>query len=540
MTSGDSPFDRYAAGDFDALTPQQRRGLAVFRSGATRCFECHTAPTFGSDTFRVVGVPSDDPGRAGVVDDGVAGAFKVPSLRNIALSAPYMHNGSMATLEEVVDFYAAGGGRAHDAEQVDVFVNGFELTEQNRADLLAFLHALTDESNLPDVPDTALSGLPVVERIDNPARAVSAETNAGTTGANVAARDPMTHVVQAGESIQAAVDKALPGDTIEVAYGVYNERVAIDVSDITLLGIPNEAGEYPILDGEGVLSEGVIASGNNFRVGQLHTRNFTTNGILVEGARGVHFHDLIAENVGTYGVYPVRSTDVLIERVVVSGVDDAGIYAGQSENVIVRESEAFGNVIGIELENTLNGEVYDNYLHGNSNGILIVLLPQLTSKISANTDIYGNRVESNNLENFAPEGAIARIVPPGTGILIIGSDGNEVHDNIITDNKTAGVAVFSLTGSGMFNENELDVGPLAEGNHIYNNQYSNNGYDPDSIVAELGVPSGDLLWDTTGIDNRFDEQGASSFPPLLPGDGWPAFARNAYGNILGLLAGLLG
>ena len=88
----------------------------------------------------------------------------------------------------------------------------------------------------------------------------------------------------------------------------------------------------------------------------------------------MHFYDLYAENTGTYGIYPVRSTDVLIERVEATGVDDAGIYAGQCENVVVRDSVAHGNVLGIELENTLGGEVYGNHLYDNSNGILIVLL----------------------------------------------------------------------------------------------------------------------------------------------------------------------
>lgn len=110
LISNNSPFDQYAAGNFDALTAQQRRGLTLFRSGATRCFECHTAPIFASDTFRMIGVPSDDPGRSAVAGDAQTGAFRVPSLRNVALSAPYMHNGSLATLEEVVDFYARSGG----------------------------------------------------------------------------------------------------------------------------------------------------------------------------------------------------------------------------------------------------------------------------------------------------------------------------------------------------------------------------------------------------------------------------------------------
>jgi cytochrome c peroxidase len=540
LISDDSSFDRYAAGDFNALTPQQRRGLAIFRSGATRCFECHGAPTFAGDTFRVIGVPSEDPGRAGVADDGVFGAFKIPTLRNIALSGPYMHDGSMATLEEVIAFYERGGGRADDFEKVDVFVNPFELSDQERADLLSFLYALTDESQIPVLPAGVPSGLPVIERVDNPQRAIAANHNVGSVDSAAGAREPQTQVVQSGETIQSVVDVARPGDIIEIPYGTYHERVVVDRSDITLRGVPNEAGDFPVLDGQDRLSEGVIASGNNFTVGNLRTINYTDNGVLVEGAQGVHFHDLIAENVGTYGIYPVRSTDVLIERVTVSGVDDAGIYAGQSENVVVRDSVAFGNVIGIELENTLNGEIYNNHLYGNSNGILIVLLPQLTSKISADTRVYDNLIENNNIDNFAPPGAVARIVPPGSGILLIGTDNAEVYNNTIQDNKTAGVAVFSLTGTGAFNENELDVGPLSEGNYLHGNHYRNNGYDPDPVVAELGIPGGDILWDTTGTGNRFDEPGTSGFPPWLPGSDWPEFVRNAYGNALKILVGLLG
>jgi parallel beta-helix repeat protein len=453
-----------------------------------------------------------------------------------------MHNGSMSTLEEVIDFYRQGGGRAHGFEKVDVFVNPFELNDQEAADLLAFLYALTDESGLPEIPAAVPSGLPVVAPLENPARAVAAAHNTGGGGvaADTVSGGPQTITVAPGETIQAAVDRARPGDTVEVPYGVYHERVAVDVSDLTLRGVANEAGEWPVLDGQGELSEGVIASGNNFTVGNLHVRNYTDNGVLVEGAQGVHFHDILAENVGTYGVYPVRSSDVIIERVTVSGVDDAGIYAGQSENVIVRDSTAFGNVIGIELENTLGGQVYNNHLYGNSNGILIVLLPQLTSKISSGAQVYNNLVEDNNIANFAPAGATARIVPPGSGILLIGADDNQVYDNTIRNNKTAGLALFSLTGTGAFNENELDVGPLAENNYAYGNRYENNGYDPDPVVAELGIPAGDILWDTTGANNRFDEPGASSFPPVLPGGGWPGFLRTAYGNVFKVLTGLLG
>jgi hypothetical protein len=156
-----------------------------------------------------------------------------------------------------------------------------------------------------------------------------------------------------------------------------------------------------------------------------------------------------------------------------------------------------------------------------------------------NTSVHDNVAENNNLENFAPEGGLARLIPSGVGVLILGSDHNEVFHNVIRDNKTTGVAIFSLTGAGVFDVNEIDVGPLPEGNWVYDNTYHNNGYDPDPFVKDLGIPVGDILWDGSGRDNRFDEQDASSFPPLLPGNGWPAFARQAYGNVLNFVIGLV-
>lgn len=262
LMTQNSPFDQYAAGEIDALTTQQRRGLDLFRSGATRCFECHSAPTFATETFRVVGVPSDDLGRQGVVADAAAGSFKVPTLRNIALTAPYMHNGAFATLEEVVEFYAEGGGRAHGITGVDDFVQGFDFTDQEKADLVAFLYALTDESALPEIPASVPSGLPVVTPLENPIRETVALHNAATGGGQTGTRAPQTLTVEPGQTIQSVVDQAQPGDTIMVSYGIYHERVVIDLNDITLHGIPNADGEYPILDGESKLPDGVVTSGN--------------------------------------------------------------------------------------------------------------------------------------------------------------------------------------------------------------------------------------------------------------------------------------
>ena len=532
LISNDSPFDRYAAGQIDALTSQQRRGLDLFRSGATRCFECHAAPTFATETFRVVGVPSDDPGRQGVVADAAAGSFKVPTLRNIALTAPYMHNGAFTTLEEVIEFYAEGGGRAHDMSGIDDFVQGFDFTAQEKADMVAFLYALTDESALPEIPASVPSGLPVVGSVENEARNAAALHNSAiASNGTVAPRAPMTLTVEPGQSIQAVVDQAQPGDTILVSYGIYHERVVIDLNDITLHGIPNEAGAYPILDGEGRLPDGVVASGNNFEIAYLHVRHYTDNGILVEGVKGVHFHHLITEDTGTYGVYPVQSTDVLIEFVKASAVMDAAIYAGQCENVIVRDSEAFDSVLGIELENTVNGEVYRNHTYNNSLGIFVVVLPNLTSKIYTDTLIYDNLTEDNNHENFARADMTVAFVPPGLGILLAGADNAEVYNNTIRNNKTTGIAVFSLTAA--FDPTELDVGPNPENNYIHDNIFENNGYDPDQFVKGMGIPTGDILWDVSGFGNVFDEPSAQgNFPPILPTTGWPTPLQRVYFRLM--------
>ncbi|HUF37270.1 MAG TPA: parallel beta-helix domain-containing protein [Anaerolineales bacterium] len=532
LISRDSPFDRYAAGAFDSLTASQRRGLNLFRSAALRCFECHQNPTFASDTLRVVGVPSMLPDLGAGNDN-----FKVPSLRNIALTAPYMHNGAFDTLEEVVEFYSKGGGIRNGFDNIDPFVQGFELTDQEVTDLVAFLYALTDESGLPNIPTAVPSGLPVVPRMDNPARTLVAQINVAGGGAPEPAGAPRVIRVEAGETIQSAVDRAKPGDVIEIPYGVYHETVVVDISDLTLRGIPNEAGEYPHFDGENERVDGVISSGNNFEISHLRFSDYRSNAVIVEGVTGVYMHHIIAENTGVYGLYPVQCTDVLIEHSVVSGVNDAGIYAGQSERVVIRYNEVFGNVLGIEAENTVDVEIYGNRAHGNTLGILVVLLPNLTSKVSLDTRVYDNVVEDNNLSNFARAGTAAALVPAGSGIAVIGSDGTEIFDNTITGNKTAGIGVFHLNVA--YSPEEINVPATPEGNWVHDNVFENNGFDADAFVTDLGIPGADILWDVSGAGNRFDQPGVSTFPPALPTSRWPAFLYNLYWQLLNILIGLL-
>lgn len=543
LISDNSPFDQYAAGQFDALTAQQRRGLDLFRSAATRCFECHAAPTFGSDNFFVTGVPDldgqeHDAGRASVVSDGNDGAFKAPTLRNVVLSAPYMHNGRFVTLEEVIDFYSKGGG--HDQGiQVDRQIVPFELSAQEEEDLIAFLYALTDESALPQVPTSVPSGLPVEKQVANPARELVKQYNVAMTETGASpAHAPAVVRVGPNESIQQAVDRSGPGDTIEVPYGVYHEAVVLDWSYVKLIGIPNEKGEWPVIDGEGTRADGVIASGNNFEMANFAVKNYTSNGVLVEGATGVYLHDMYIENTGVYGVYPVRCTGVVIERIEATKMNDAAIYAGKSQDVIIRDTLTYGNVIGVELENTVNGEVYNNHAHDNTVGIFIDLLPQLPSKVSLYTKVHDNVTENNNGENFSKPGATQSVIPPGTGMLILAADHVEIYNNKITGNKTGGLAVFNLTIG--FSTNEIDVGPNPEHVYAHDNTYENNGYDADPFVENMLGKGFDIIWDSNGADNHFDEDVSSSFPPILPKKSWPQPVYNLYWRAVNFVVGLVG
>jgi cytochrome c peroxidase len=147
IVSGDAPYDRYVAGQSDALTPAQRRGLELFR-GKGNCSVCHLGPNLTDEEFHNTGVgwkdgASEDPGRAKVTSAASdSGAFKTPTLREIASTGPYMHDGSLATLNDVIEFYDKGGEpnprRSREIQRLD-------FSEQEKADLLAFLKALSGE-----------------------------------------------------------------------------------------------------------------------------------------------------------------------------------------------------------------------------------------------------------------------------------------------------------------------------------------------------------------------------------------------------------
>lgn len=178
LLSFDAPFDRYVAGDDSAMSAAQLRGWELFSNNEVACIKCHIPPTFEggresgatfTSPFRVIGVPlredeEEDIGRYEFSPHAPnLHAFKIPTLRNVASNPPYMHNGSIATLEEVIDFYSRGAGESLPVKpaNLDSWINKLKLSEEEQADLRAFLDALVDVSAMPEIPESVPSGLPV-------------------------------------------------------------------------------------------------------------------------------------------------------------------------------------------------------------------------------------------------------------------------------------------------------------------------------------------------------------------------------------------
>lgn len=149
LETSDTPFDRFMQGDELAMSEAAKRGQVLFNEKA-KCFDCHFGPDFTGDEFRNIGLYNgkdlNDAGRFVVTKDSAdIGKFKVPGLRNIAVTAPYMHNGMFRTLREVIDFYNDPEQFVKGSVNIDTLLQQpLDLSEQEKQDLEAFLHALTD------------------------------------------------------------------------------------------------------------------------------------------------------------------------------------------------------------------------------------------------------------------------------------------------------------------------------------------------------------------------------------------------------------
>ena len=280
--------------------------------------------------------------------------------------------------------------------------------------------------------------------------------------------------VKPGMAIQKVVNRAKAGDTILVHPGVYHEFVYIDQPDITLRGIKKD-GNWPVLDGQGKLNDGIIASGTGFHVENFRIMNYKANGVMSQGANDVVMRHLLVENTGIYGIYPTMGTNITIEDTVSVGIADAAIYIGMCTHVDVRRNETYGSVIGIEVENSEHVLVEKNLAYDNSAGIVVFAIPGLPRKRAEDVIIRGNFVYDNNHRNFAEPGALAAGVPPGIGIGVLAGDRVIMEDNIIRRNSFAGIALGDHSLLPITEQQDHEVDPNPDGNRILRNVFLDNG-----------------------------------------------------------------
>lgn len=290
---------------------------------------------------------------------------------------------------------------------------------------------------------------------------------------------------------------AASGDTITIPKGHHKIQGTLSIEGKENLVIQGVGMDVSILSfsnqSEG--AQGIsITNSKNITLEKFTIQDSKGDAIKAQYTDGIIFRHVKAEwtggpkeTNGAYGLYPVQCENVLIEHSISIGASDAGIYVGQSNNIVVRYNEAFENVAGIEIENSYNAEVYENYSHGNTGGILVFDLPDLIQKQGGNVRVYNNRIESNNLFNFAPKGNIVGKVLPGTGIMILACSGVHIFGNTIRNNKSIGTGIVSYFMTEEAIKDSL-YNPYTADIHIYNNVY-----DRWPGFPELGFDIGQLL-----------------------------------------------
>ena len=346
---------------------------------------------------------------------------------------------------------------------------------------------------------------------------------------------PKTYVIPPSENVQfelqARLIEAVPGDTIQLEAGRYLLSRQLDVStdNVTIAG---RGPDKTILTFKGQSSsgQGLEVTGNNFTIENLAVEDTAGNAIKILGCRNLTMRGVRTEWTGeptaangAYGLYPVQCENVLMENCTAIGASDAGIYVGQCRNVIVRSCRAERNVAGIEIENTVDADVYENVATNNAGGLLVFDMPGLQLKGGNRVRCYKNQVFANNHPNFADPGAIVASVAPGTGVMVMATDNVEVFDNTIDQNQTVSVLVVSyMVVEQKVSDTTFD--PIPEHTAIYDNRITKGGSKPSGSLGEalkpvFGAQFPDILWD--GIT----KPGYDKLPLSIAGNGDVTFAN---------------
>ncbi|WKV12926.1 parallel beta-helix domain-containing protein [Marivirga harenae] len=287
------------------------------------------------------------------------------------------------------------------------------------------------------------------------------------------------------KDLQTALIMANDSDTIDIPEGYFKFTKSLLLDDKSNIVFKGTGIDKTVLSfknqEEG--AEGIkIADCKNISLVDFTIEDASGDNIKITDTDGVTLRRVkaqwtgkVSEKNGAYAIYPVLCKNVLIENCIAIGSSDAGIYVGQSDSVIIRNNEAYQNVAGIESENSNFVEIYENIAINNTGGILVFDLPGLT-QYGEDIKVYKNVVKENNHRNFAPEGNIVGVVPPGTGIMVLATRNVDIYGNDIIDNRSVGVAVVSYELVAAISEEETEE---ADAEQAGSAQRVNNNYELD-------------------------------------------------------------
>ena len=326
------------------------------------------------------------------------------------------------------------------------------------------------------------------------------------------------------KDLQTKFINAKPGDVIEIPAGFHelSRGLSMNISGVTIRG----AGmNKTILSFKHQVqgAQGLLVNASDFTIEDLAIEDTPGDGLKVNEGRNIVIRRVRTEwtggpdeSNGAYGIYPVQTENVLVEECVAIASSDAGIYVGQSRNVVVRNNRAEFNVAGIEIENTFDADVYGNTTINNTGGILVFNMPALPQP-GHSVRVFRNTVSNNNTENFGAEGTPVASVPAGSGIVINSIDKVEIFDNDIADNDTANVIVSSYFSTGYFGKEEsvAEYDPYPETIYIYGNRFAGGGESPDGLelkalkIAMFGITGSfpDVIWDGYVNPESLDNDG---------------------------------
>ena len=289
--------------------------------------------------------------------------------------------------------------------------------------------------------------------------------------------------------IQEALILANPGDIVHISEGFYKleDSLSIDIDNLTLQG---DGINKTILSFKDQMSgaQGLSVTSDGVTLQDFAVEDAKGDAIKVKGVHGISFIRVRTEWTngpdelnGAYGLYPVESKNILIDSCVAIGASDAGIYVGQSENIIVKNSRAEFNVAGIEIENSYYADVFDNHAENNTGGILVFDLPDIPQQGGHHVRVFRNKSINNNTDNFAPEGNIVGEVPRGTGIIIQANSHVEIFENDIGGNDTVNIAIVTYG----YETEDKNYYPHPRAIQVHNNRFTKSGNNPDLETGEL-------------------------------------------------------